>query len=156
LVALTLVLRAQDARLEHAQKVNLDRAAHLPNFEADEIMVRYQSPRVDPPRWKKVDTIESGIAFRNGNFTREHTVVNGKPWRKPQLPDGAHPRIGFGFEIKPVFDPQCHADIQYDRAEAVQGRPASTYRFRTPAGGCFGDIGLKNGSFSALKLANPV
>jgi len=152
---LSLPALAQDSRLEHARQVNLDRLAHLPNFEADEVMVRYQSPRVDPPRWKKMDTIESAIGFRNGNFTREHVAVNGKPWNKPELPNGSHPRVGFGFEIKPLFDPACRVEIQYAGAEEIHSKPASTYSFRSPPDGCFGSLGLKNGTFSALKLANP-
>ena len=45
---LVLSLRAQDAALEQARQVNLERAAHLPDFVADEIAVRSKSRHIDP------------------------------------------------------------------------------------------------------------
>jgi len=80
-------LRAQFAphqtALEHVRAVNLERAAKLPDFVADETAVRYHSRHTDPPEWKHVDTIESEIAFQRGTqFSRQHVRVNGQPWHK--------------------------------------------------------------------------
>src|SRR5215472_8588344 len=83
---LALRVLAQDSQLEHIRSVNLERAANLPNFVADEIAVRYRSPRVSPPQWRQVDTIESEIAVRGRGFTRRNTLVDGKPWNKQVLP----------------------------------------------------------------------
>jgi hypothetical protein len=152
---LGLTLWGQDARLEHARQVNLDRAGKLPDFVADEVAVRFRSPRVDPPQWQKVDTIESEIAVRNGRFTREHTLVNGKPWNKPTLPNGVGWSVLFGYELKAVFDPACHNDIQYAAAEERNGKSALLYTFRAASGGCFGNMSIKNGSFSPRKVSNP-
>lgn len=148
-------LLAQDARLEHARQVNLDRAEKLPTFVADEIAVRFQSPRIDPPEWRQVDTIESEIAVRNGRFTREHTRVNGKPWNKAHLPNGAGWSVQFGYELKALFDPACPNDIQYKETAEVRGKAVLEYTFRTPAGGCFGNVSIKNGLISPLKVSNP-
>lgn len=146
---------AQDARLEHARQVNLDRAEKLLNFTADEIAVRYQSPRIDPPEWRQVDTIESEITVQNGRFTRQHTRVNGKPWNKSHLPNGAGWSVQFGHELKALFDPACLNEIQYKGIAEVHEKPAFEYTFRTAAGGCFGNISIKNGLLSALKADNP-
>ena len=90
LLAVSFCLHAQDAseqplKLEHIRAVNLERAAALPSYVADEIAVRYRSKHVDPPQWQLVDTIESEIAVRGNGFVRQRTTVNGKPWNKPNL-----------------------------------------------------------------------
>src|SRR5580704_16289574 len=110
LLAVSFCLHAQDAseqplKLEHIRAVNLERAAALPSYVADEIAVRYRSKHVDPPQWQHVDTIESEIATRGDGFVRQHTTVNGKPWNKPSLPDGLTWSVRFGEAIKQLFDP---------------------------------------------------
>jgi hypothetical protein len=154
LLALRLCLHAQE-NLEHIRAVNLERAAKLPSFVADEIAVRYKSKHVDPPQWQHVDTIESEIAVRGDGFARQHTTVNGKPWDKPNLPDGLTWSVRFGDEIKPLFDPECHTAIDYVGREEMHGKPALAYQFHAAPGGCFGTFFLKNGFLSALKTSNP-
>ena len=152
---LVLSLHAQDAALEHAQQVNLDRAANLPNFVADEVAVRFSSRHIDPPQWQRVDTIESEIAVRGGGFTRQHTTVNGKPWSKPKLPDGATWSVMFGYELKPLFGADCQRTIEYVGHEHIHSKAALAYRFQVPPNGCFGTFNIKDGFFSFLKIANP-
>jgi hypothetical protein len=145
----------QQAKLEHIRAVNLARAAALPSFVADEMAVRYKSKHVDPPQWQLVDTIESEIAIRDGGFVRQHTTVNGKPWNKPNLPDGFGWSVAFGDEIKQLFDPDCRTAIDYVGREEMHGKPALAYRFQSAPGGCFGNFTIKEGFFSALKAYNP-
>jgi hypothetical protein len=152
---LLVSLRGEDPQLEHARRVNLDRAGNLPNFVADEIAVRYKSRHVDPPQWKLADTIESEIAVRGSGFTRQRTTVNGKAWTKPNLPDGTTWSVSFGSELKPLFGPDCHTTIEYSGREEIHGKTGLAYRFQSPPDGCFGTLAIKNGLFSFLKVANP-
>jgi hypothetical protein len=152
---MVLSVQAQDAPLEHARQVNLERAANLPNFVTDEIAIRYKSRHTDPPQWQRVDTIESEIVVQGGGFSRQHTMVNGKPWNKPNLPDGVQWSVIFGYELKPLFSPDCHTTIEYAGREERHGKPALAYRFRSAPDGCFGAMSIKNGFLSARKSYNP-
>ena len=102
-----------------------------------------------------VDTIESEIAVRDGTFARDHVRVNGKPWNKPNLPDGANWSVQFGYELKSLFDPACHNDFEYAGTEDVHSRPARAYRFKTGPDGCFGTFSIKRGFLSRRQVANP-
>jgi len=124
----------QQAKLEHIRAMNLERAATLPSFVADEIAVRYKSKHVDPPQWEHVDTIESEVAVRGDGFG----------WS-----------VAFGYEIKQLFDPECYTAIDYVGREEMHGKPALAYRFHEAPGGCFENFNIKNGFFSALKTFNP-
>src|SRR5262249_17545607 len=71
--------RGQDSAkaLEHAREVNLERAAKLPNFVADETAKRYKSRHTNPPQWEFVDTIEAEISVKGAFFRRDNTRLNG-------------------------------------------------------------------------------
>jgi hypothetical protein len=154
--AIALSLHGQDPRLEHARSVNLARAASLPNFVADEIAVRYKSRGGDPPQWQRVDTIESEIsAVRESDFTRQHIRVNGKPWNKPDIPDGVKWDARLGAELMPLFSPDCHTVIEYAGSRQAGGKTGFDYNFHSAADGCFPNIGIKNGLLSPLKIYNP-
>ena len=153
-LVLTLPLWAQDPRLDHARTVNLERAKNLPDFIVDEIAVRYKSHPVNPPQWQKVDTIESEIAVKGDGFKREHTLVNGKAWTRPNLPDGVGWSVRFGYELSALFDPKCHNDIQYSGTEERHAQPALVYQFKTSPDRCFGGFTSKNGPLSRLKATN--
>src|SRR3974390_1126389 len=105
-VLLLSPLLGQDAAtaLEHARQVNLERAAKLPSFIADEYVTRYKSRHVNPPDWKFADTIESEIAVHGDGFERQNTRINGKAWNKASLPSFSWSE-SFGGELKPLFDP---------------------------------------------------
>ena len=152
---LALSLRSQDAALEHARAVNLERAAKLPDFVADETAVRYKSRHVSPPQWQLVDTIESEISVQGrGGFSRQHARVNGKPWNGKSL-SGYNWSVQFGLELKPLFDPTCPTRIEFDGRDEVRGKPVLAYRFSSPPKGCFGWFTVKDGLFSAAKHYNP-
>jgi len=73
---------AAEALSEHVRQVNLDFAANLPNFVADEIGERYNTSLASKD-WRYVDTIESEITFRGSRASREHVRWNGKSWNRP-------------------------------------------------------------------------
>src|SRR5580692_122241 len=70
----------QDAILEHARQVNLERAAKMPNFVADETAKR-STGHVDSPKWRYDDTIETEITVKGTQLTRQNWRRNGKPWK---------------------------------------------------------------------------
>ena len=144
----------QQATLGHIREVNLERAAALPSFVADEVAVRYTSPHVDPPQWKLMDTIESEISVRGADFTRQNVRIDGKPWTKPNFPNFTW-SVDFGGELKPLFDPECKTEIVFDRLSEALGKPALIYNFHAPRDGCFGAFVIKNGIFSRLKTYRP-
>jgi len=98
-------LPGQDAAtaLQHAREVNLERAAKLPNFVADETMVRYKSRHTNPPKWQKMDTIESEIAVKGPDVTRQHT-----PYKRQALEKGLLSRV------------QLERPVRYRTAAAVR------------------------------------
>jgi hypothetical protein len=149
LVLLLSPLQGQDpkAALEHARTVNLERAANLPNFVADETAMRYKSRHTDPPRWEYVDTIESEISVKGADFRRENTRLNGKPWNNPTFPNFSW-SVEFGAELKPLFSPKCGTTIKADGRDEAAGKQLLAYRFRAPRDGCFGTFYVRSGFFS--------
>jgi hypothetical protein len=136
LFALSASLLAQNAVLEHARRVNLERAVNMPNFVADEITERYTG-RMNSSKWKYKDTIETEITVRGIQISRQNWRRNGKP--VSPIADGM-PGTGFGGALKPLFDPECPTTLEFAGREELRGMPASVYRFRSPADGCFGDL----------------
>jgi hypothetical protein len=160
---LLLSVRGQDsaetqrmqAKLEHAREVNLERAAKLPSFVADETAKRYKSKHIDPPNWQYVDTIESEIAVRGATrFSRAHTRLNGKPWNKPSFPNFTW-GVLFGSELRAVFSPECRATIESEGRQEARGKQLLAYKFHAPPEGCFGLAAVRNGFFSSTKRYNP-
>ncbi len=134
---LALPLLAQDAILERARQVNLERAASMPNFVVDEIDNRYTAPlpRSGPVKWKHLDTLESEVTVRG--------IVATRVWRTgtSRLNLGFWPAAGgFGTELRPLFSPECPTQLTPAGHEALRGRAVSVYRFSSPAGGCFGPL----------------
>jgi hypothetical protein len=124
-------------QLSHARQVNLEYAAHMPNFVADERAKRYRmAPRSS--RWKDFDTVESEITFKGNHAARQQIRRNGEPWEQPfeALP-GFKWYEGFGTEIAPLFDPKCPTTIEYQGRSKAHGRALLEYQFSTPADGCF-------------------
>jgi hypothetical protein len=123
--------------LEHARRINLEYAANMPNFVADETAKRYRST-TQSPDWRPYDTVETEIAFRGRRAVRQQIRRNGKPWDQPfdALP-GFKWYEGFETEISPLFDPQCPTTIEYQGRSKVGSRQLLDYRFSSPVDGCF-------------------
>jgi hypothetical protein len=152
LPAFLLSIAAQDTAqtaLEHAREVNLERAAKLPHFIADESVKRYKSPHTNPPQWKYVDTIESEIAVQGSGFTRRHPLLNGKPWTKAEFPN-FNWSVQFGDELNPLFGPKCQTPIEFDKRDDFRGKPVLAYRFASPPNGCFGGLKITSGMFGLI------
>jgi hypothetical protein len=120
-----------------ARRVNLDYAANMPNFVADETARRYRSSP-QSSNWRDFDIIESEIAFTGNHANRQRIRRNGKSWDQPfeALP-GFKWYEGFGTEIVPLFDPKCPTTITYQDRSRVGKRMLLDYRFSTPVDGCF-------------------
>jgi hypothetical protein len=130
---------AAEALLEHVRQVNLDFAARLPNFVADEIGKRYTTSLASMD-WRYVDTIESEIAFRGGRASREHIRLNGKPWNRPflDLPGAAGLwGVFFGTQLRPLFSPDCPTRIEFEGRREADGRSLLAFRFSSPPAACF-------------------
>jgi hypothetical protein len=123
--------------LAHARRVNLEYAANMPNFVADETAKRFRrSP--NSSTWRDFDTIESEITFRGNHAARQRIRRNGKPWEEPfeALP-GFKWYEGFGAEIIPLFDPKCPTTLEYQGRSKAGGKNLVDYLFSTPVDGCF-------------------
>ena len=137
-ILISASLLGQDAGLEHARQVNLERAANLPNYVADEVAERY-TRRSESSKWKYQDTIETEITVRGIQISRQNWRRNGKPVSPGS--DGMNmPTTGFGAALKPLFDRGCPTTLGFAGREEVRGQPAAVYRFRSPANGCFGNL----------------
>jgi hypothetical protein len=128
---------AGSKELEHARRINLEYAANMPNFVADETAKRYRST-TEAPAWRPYDTVEAEIAFRGRRAERQQIRRNGKPWNQPfdALP-GFKWYEGFETEISPLFDAKCPTTIEYQGRSKVGGRQLLDYRFSSPVDGCF-------------------
>jgi hypothetical protein len=135
----------EQPELAHARQVNLDRAANMPNFVADEMVKRYTARKTSPDAWKLLDTIESEITFKGGEPTRQHIRINGKPGNKPIPGPNISPE--FGTEIKPVFNPDCPTDIDFAGRQELHGKQLLVYRFSSPSYGCFGYFDTPKGRY---------
>jgi len=121
--------------LELARQVNLERAAHLPNYVADETARRYTD---GGDGWRLFDTIEAEVAIQGNRASRREIRRNGEPWKRPfQALAGFKWSGGFGTELLPLFDPQCPTVIDYEKRAEVNGKELLEYTFRSPADGCF-------------------
>jgi hypothetical protein len=138
LFILSVSLLAQDRALEHARRVNLERAANMPNFVADEIAERYTG-RPGSSKWNHKDTIETEITVRGIQISRQNWRRNGKPV-SPGVDGMNMPSTGFGAALKPLFDPECPTTLESAGREELGGKQALVYRFRSPADGCFGNL----------------
>lgn len=158
-----LLLRAQNtadpasgtAALVHARMVNLERAAQLVSFTADETATRYKSPHTNPPQWTPMDVIESEILVQGNGFGRQHMRLNGKPYNKQNFPTFTW-SVDFGAELTALFDPTCHTVIEFDGPETWQGKSVLRYNFHSPLNSCFGTFIIQNGIFSKRKTYSPV
>src|SRR5262249_15510887 len=134
-----LTLQDPAAALQHAREINLERAGELPNFVADETLIRFKSRHIDPPNWQQVDTIQSEIVVKGSDVTRQHTLLNGKPWKKNYFPD-FNWSVQFGTEIRPLFGSKCGTMIEFEGRTEIGGRQLLAYRFHAPPNGCFGTL----------------
>jgi len=135
-VWVSVPLLGQDAALERARRVNLERAAHMPNFVADEIAERYTG-RGGSSKWKHNDTVETEITVRGIQISRQNWRRNGKPVSAVGF---GMPTTGFGAALRPLFDLECPTTLEFAGREELRGKPALVYRFRSPADGCFGNL----------------
>lgn len=121
----------------HARQINLDYAANMPNFVADETQKRYRRT-ARAPDWNNFDTLETEITFQGNRTVRREIRRNGKSWEQPfeALP-GFKWYGGFGSEISPLFDPNCPTTLEYQGRSKVGGRQLLEYRFSTNVDGCF-------------------
>ena len=122
---------------ERVRGVNLEYAAKLPNFLADERARRY-SARYDGAEWRFEDTIETEVAFNGVRATRQKIRRNGQPWNQPfaQLP-GYIWTPWFGMELHPLFSSDCRTAIEAAGREDVDGQSLPAYHFASPPNGCF-------------------
>jgi hypothetical protein len=135
--------------LQHAREVNLERAAKLPDFVADEMAIRYKSHNTNPPRWEFVDKIELEINVRGAGTTRQNVRRNGKPWDKANFPPFNWVRQ-FGYELKPLFATKCPMEIEFEGREEVRGKQLLAYRYHARPDNCFGALG----NFSGIGVKN--
>src|SRR5262249_17219782 len=124
---------------EQIRDVNLDYISKLPSFIADELAVRMHKPK-GSDKWKDKDTIESEISFKGGDAFRQKIRFNGKPWNKPThwLPGGPTWGVGFGTDLKPLFDRVCENQITFEGRKEIGGAQVRSFAFRTPMDACFG------------------
>ena len=134
---LPLVVFAADEILDlnRVREVNLEHAAKLPNFVADETAMRYKSRHTVPPRWELFDKIEAEIVVQGSSFRRQNVRRNGKPWKKPDFSD-FNWGLQFGYELKPLFDPKCPTAIEFEGREEARGKQLLAYRYHAPPDGC--------------------
>jgi hypothetical protein len=135
---------AVPAGFERIRAINLDRAAKLPTFTADEIATRSEL-KPGSTKWRQVDIVESEITFLGAQGGRQNIRINGKPFKKEEggwIP-GVNWGLGFGGELKPLFDRDCANAFTFEGRQELRGKPVLAYAFSAPQDGCF-DAGTTN------------
>lgn len=130
---------AAPAEFEQIRSINLEYISKLPSFIADEVAVRTHKPK-GSDKWTDKDTIESEISFKGGDATRENIRINGKAWNKPThwLPNGPTWSVGFGNDLKPLFDRDCENQLTFEGRKEIDGVQLRSFSFVAPMDGCFG------------------
>jgi hypothetical protein len=101
-----------------------------------------------------VDEIESEIVVQGAGFTRQHTLLNGKPWTKSSFPNFTW-SVSFGTELEPLFGKKCQTRIEFEGPVETLGKQLLAYRFFSLPNGCFGSFTIKTGSFVKTKRYSP-
>jgi hypothetical protein len=142
---LSIPLLAEDAILEHARQVNLERASHMPNFLADEVIAQYFDQK-GSGEWKRGSTVEDEITVKGNRISRRDFRLDGKPWPEIERITGIRgftpdiPATGFAAALQPLFDPQCPTTLKFTGDDELRGKPTLAFQFQSPANGCFGDL----------------
>lgn len=142
---LSISLLGQDAILEHARQANLELAAHMPDFVADEIVTTYLD-REGSGAWKYRHTLEDEITVKGNQISRRNFVRDGKPWRGVDRMTrilGFTPGIpatGFAAALEPLFDRHCPTTLEFAGNDEFHGNSVLAYQFQSPAYGCFGNL----------------
>lgn len=142
---LSIPLLAQDAILEHARQVNLERAAHMPNFVADEILT-FGLDRKGSGEWEHLPQLfEDEITVNANRISRQDFRRNEKPWHPPLIArmrgfTPGLPATGFAASLGPIFDPRCPTTVEFAGGTELQGKAVLAYQFHSPANGCFGNL----------------
>ncbi|HKA01035.1 MAG TPA: hypothetical protein VKE70_31195, partial [Candidatus Solibacter sp.] len=140
---------SEEAQVQHVRDVNLEYAARLPSFVADETARRYTG-RIGSSEWRYFDTIDAEIAVQGTRVARQKSRRNGKPYEGQ--PPGFRPNTGFGAELKPLFDPACPTRIQFERREALGGKPLLVYGYSSPPDGCFSFLAVGGNRYNAARI----
>jgi hypothetical protein len=138
------------SELERIRKTNLNIARVLPNFAASEKALRFWRGK-GSSAWQLQDTVESELIYQGVHATRQNVRINGKQSRPrngssywlPGINWWIGWEIGFGSELRPLFDPQCANRFSPGGSVESRGRQLVAYTFQAPADGCFGpdDVG---------------
>jgi hypothetical protein len=140
--------------LDHAREVNLDYAANMPNFVADETAKRYSSGGASQP-WHYFDTIETEITFKGSRADRREIRRNGRPWTQPfQALPGFQWYGGFGTELKPLFDPLCPTTLDFEARQQLRGKQLLKYTFKSPADACFAPFTVEYQRYNPARTGN--
>jgi hypothetical protein len=148
---LGIPLLSQDATLEHARHVNLERAAKIPDFVAHELVTDYVD-RKGSGEWKLNYTVEDEITVKGNQIRRRDFYRNGKPlnlagrFRRGSPPTGPAVPTGFGAALQALFDPNCPTTLEYAGKDELHGKTVLAYQFHSPANGCFGNLYFSHGS----------
>jgi hypothetical protein len=146
LTLILILLFAQAPRVDdriallRARRVNLQYAMNMPNFVADETARRF-SGHGKTAQLRPADVIETEIAFTGSRAVRSRIRRNGKVWAKPfdALP-GFKWYGGFGTELRPLFDPECPTEFEFQGRSETRGRQTLDYLFTSPPDGCFAEF----------------
>lgn len=137
----------QNINLDQIRRINLERAANLPNFVADEVVTHYSAKKYTGPSesapWRREHVFTAEITARDAQISRRNVLRDGKPWNKKLASaelSASMPATGFGAFLTALFDPQCPTTLTANGAAAVRGKSALLYLFTSPADGCFGNL----------------
>jgi hypothetical protein len=128
--------------LEHVREVNLANLARMPDFIAEEHVIRSFIP-AGSTKASSQDIFESDIIFQGTKASRKNVRINGKQWNGasawlPGLNWGIGWGIGFGSEIHAIFDKSCGTRFDFAGQEEAAGKRVLVYLFKSPLDGCFG------------------
>ena len=123
--------------IDEAREYAMNYEKQLPNFICAEIQRRYMDPThrsvrsLDDPDWRLMDTITSKLTYFDHQEKYEVQMVNNRSVVNMPLErlGGAVSRGEFGSMMRFIFDPESHAQLEWDHWATLRGRRAYVFAF---------------------------
>jgi hypothetical protein len=120
----------QKAIIDAAREYALDYEKKLPNFICVQVTRRYWD-RSGTENWSKLDTITQKLSYYDHQEKYETVSISNHPDDEPiDKLGGLTSRGEFGSLMRAIFDPESHAEFEWDRWRKLRGKEQYSFAYR--------------------------
>jgi hypothetical protein len=119
-------LPERDSLIRRAADAALDFSETLPNYVCREVISRFYNRN---GAWRKLDTVETDLVYRNGLEDYRNITVNGKRVTKKVEEMGPWSVGEFGTVLRNLFVPDTMTEFQFLKTSRIAGVDARQYSF---------------------------